>query len=227
VQVASRNLSPGEMEKWLAGPLGLLLVIAQAGFFIYLMGGLFRSETDDTIGATFGPKRARRAQSRPRPQRPEARNAGSAGWAKTHHVLETYFNTETGSMSGYVLEGPFAGRRLEDLSRTECMRLHELCRMEDPEAASFLEAYMTYRYAGGGEAQQRRAPRPPPSTGDGPMTYESAYAILGLQVGASDTEVHKAHRALIKKHHPDRGGSHAQAARINQAKDMLCSKVLH
>jgi len=219
------------MEKLFAGPLGLLLVIAQAGFFIYLMRGLFQSETDDTIGASFGPKRARKEAPRARPQRPEARNAGSAGWSKTDHVLETYFNAGSGAMSGYVLTGPFAGRRLEDLSRTECMRLHELCRVEDPDAASFLEAYMNHRYAGGGpregaESQQRSAP-PPRVDDDGPMTHERAYAILGLPTSASDAEVHRAHRALIKKHHPDHGGSHAQAALINQAKDLLLSKVLH
>ena len=220
------------MEKIFAGPLGLLLVIGQAGFFIYLMRGLFRSDTDDSIGATFGPKRARRQPPRARPQRPDARNAGSAGWSKTHHVLETYFNPATGAMSGYVMTGPFAERRLEDLSRTECLRLHELCREEDPEAASFLETYMNYRYAGGGAGyagagSQRRDAPPPPGDDDGPMNYERAYAILGLQLGASDADVHRAHRALIKKHHPDRGGSHEQAALINQAKDLLLSKVLH
>ena len=39
--------------------------------------------------------------------------------------------------------------------------------------------------------------------------------------GADDEEIHRAHRALIKKHHPDHGGSHVKAAEINQAKDML------
>jgi hypothetical protein len=216
------------MEKLFSGPLGLLLVIAQAGFFFYLLRGFFRSEVDDTIGATFGPKRARRYSSRPRPQRADARNAGSAGWSKTHHVLETYFNSETGAMSGYVLTGPFADRRLEDLTRTECMRLHEVCRVEDPEAASFIEAYMTRRFAGGGGAESRQH-RPPPPQNDpnGPMTRERALAILGLEASASQADVHRAHRALIKKHHPDRGGSHEQAAQINQAKDMLLSNVLN
>jgi hypothetical protein len=219
------------MDKLLSGPLGLLLVIAQACFFVYLMRGLFQRDTDDTIGATFGPKRARREAPRPRPRRPDAQNAGSAGWSKTHHVLETYFNPATGAMSGYVLTGPYAGRRLEDLTRTECMRLHELCRVEDYDAASFLEAYMTHRYTGGGaragaESQQRQE-SVPPSGQTGPMTRERASMILGLQLGASDAEVHRAHRALIKKHHPDLGGSHAKAAEINQAKDFLLSEVLH
>ena len=216
------------MEKLLSGPLGLLLVIAQAGFFLYLLRGLFRSDVEGTIGANFSPKRARREVPRPGPRRPGASNEGSFGWSKTHHVLETFFNAGTGAMSGCVLTGPFAGRRLEDLSRTECMQLYELCRGEDPEAASFVAAYMNLRYAGGGPhvGAKTHEPRKPPLA-EGPMTRERAYTILRLPFGASDVEVHRAHRALIKKHHPDHGGSHAQAALINLAKDMLLSKVLH
>lgn len=223
------------MEKLFSGPVGLLLVIAQAGFFIYVMRGLFQAASggDDGIGRTFGPKRGRKEAPRPRASRPEASREGAAGWSKTDHVLETYFNAGSGAMSGYVLTGPFAGRRLEDLTRTDCMRLHDLCRFEDPDAAEFLAAYMNRRFAGGGpredaEQQERRAPPPPPaSDDDGPMTRERAHTILGLQIGAEDAEIHRAHRTLIKKHHPDHGGSHEQAALINQAKDMLLSKITH
>jgi curved DNA-binding protein CbpA len=53
------------------------------------------------------------------------------------------------------------------------------------------------------------------------MTPETAYQILGLKFGASETEIRAAHRKLILKHHPDRGGRESDAARINQAKDVL------
>ncbi len=53
------------------------------------------------------------------------------------------------------------------------------------------------------------------------MTRAAALAELGLRDGASEAEIHSAYRALIKKHHPDHGGSHARAARINQAKAAL------
>jgi len=55
----------------------------------------------------------------------------------------------------------------------------------------------------------------------GKMTAAEALEVLGLKPGASRDDIILAHRKLIARLHPDKGGSDYLAAQINLAKKVL------
>ena len=48
-----------------------------------------------------------------------------------------------------------------------------------------------------------------------------AFEILGLDFNASRDDIINAHKKLIEKNHPDKGGSDYLSAKINKARDVL------
>ena len=53
------------------------------------------------------------------------------------------------------------------------------------------------------------------------MTKKEALEILGLEEGASREDIIKNHQKLIKKNHPDIGGSDWITKKLNKARDIL------
>ena len=136
--------------------------------------------------------------------------------------LRMSLDHDTGELKGTVLEGPFRGRLVEELSLEELLALLRDCRVNDAQSAELLESYLDRvhgaewrggdpgAHAGGGESSDGR-----------PMTVDEAYEILGVRRGADADEIRDAHRKLMLKIHPDQGGSTYLAAKINQAKEIL------
>ncbi len=55
------------------------------------------------------------------------------------------------------------------------------------------------------------------------MTRKEAADILGVDANASEEDIRLAHKKLMQKIHPDRGGSDGLAKQLNQAKEVLLS----
>jgi hypothetical protein len=90
-----------------------------------------------------------------------------------------------------------------------------------PWPLSLLAGYLDRRNAGWGEHAQADANSAGWRPAAGKMSEQEAYQILGIAPGASLDEISRAHRSLMKKLHPDQGGTTYLAARVNEAKDVL------
>ena len=126
---------------------------------------------------------------------------------------------DSANLSGQLVAGPYAGHSLDEF---ELSQLTAMIAGFDAESVSLLESYLDRRFpAWRQNAQGNAAGGQGRAAASGKMTNEEAYQILGLQPGAGRDEIGRAHRGLMKKLHPDQGGSTYLAARVNEAKDTL------
>ena len=147
-----------------------------------------------------------------------SKTPGQSSRVATDH-LEMELDHDTGEMRGRVLKGLFLGRDIESLSVADMALLWQDCRHTDQQSAQLIEAYLDRTYPSWredmarGESDMSRGP-------DGRMTAEEAFEILGLKPDAGEEDIRRAHRDLMLRLHPDRGGSTYLAAKINEAKDV-------
>ncbi|KAA6183406.1 molecular chaperone DnaJ [Thiohalocapsa marina] len=155
---------------------------------------------------------------------------GTAGAGRGSSIRTRYLDMtlehDSGRMDGRVREGPFAGRALSELELPQLLRMLELYQESDPRSASVLVAYLDREHgdawrdaAGAGVGDDAHAGAA--AQAGHAMGRDEALAILGLGPDADAEAIRAAHRRLMQKFHPDRGGSDYLAARINAAKALL------
>lgn len=138
--------------------------------------------------------------------------------------LDMELDHDSGELKGRVVGGTYEGRSLDDLDEAALQKLYREVAM-DAESVSLLEAYLDRRFPGWrDDVEGDAAAGPRGAANAGPMTDEEAYQVLGLAPGASEAEIRAAHRNLMKRFHPDQGGSTFLASKINEAKDRLLGR---
>ena len=122
--------------------------------------------------------------------------------------LTVEMDPASGQLIGQIKQGLYQGRKLQELSEQELTALLKEYAREDPPSERLLAAYLERsghtswrRHYSQDDTRRRR------SAEQGSMSRQEAYAILGLAEDASEDEVIEAHRRLIQKLHPDRGGN--------------------
>lgn len=145
-------------------------------------------------------------------------SAGQSSSIATDY-LDMTLEHDSGEMDGQVLRGSFKGRQLSSMSMQELQALMSECRA-DTQSVKLLASYLQRAHQG--EWQEGTAGGAAPSAD---MSVEQAREVLGVSADATRNDVIAAHRALMQKLHPDRGGSTFLAAQVNQAKDVLLSSL--
>lgn len=149
-----------------------------------------------------------------------APDAGGRSQVATR-FLRMALDHQSGAMDGEILDGRYCGQQLSALAIAQLLELLGDYQSSDADSAALLAAYLdrvhgtAWRAAAGANASATAAPA------SGGMSADEARAILGVAEGAAREDVIAAHRRLMQKLHPDRGGSDYLAAKINRAKEVL------
>ena len=75
------------------------------------------------------------------------------------------------------------------------------------------------------QSMQQKQQQSAPSTNNDTMDAATARQILELEENPSKEDILAAHKRMMAKNHPDKGGSTYLASQINQAKDLLLAEL--
>ena len=142
-------------------------------------------------------------------------SVGQTSSVRTRY-LDMSLDHDSGVMDAKILQGDFVGRRLSEMSLAELDQLLSILKRDDPESEKLLLTWLARQ-----RGQEREAEAPSEGPSSGSMSHAKAREILGVAAGANRDQIILAHRRLMQKFHPDRGGSGYLAREINHAKKVL------
>lgn len=141
----------------------------------------------------------------------------------TTEVLKMTLDHDSGDMDGKILAGPFQGSLLSSLNVEQLKDVYNHCQQHDHEAMRLLESYLQRHHSD--EWTQKHNNQSNDGSNNSDLSIDEALEILELSGEPNEEEILKAHKRMMTKFHPDKGGSHYMAVKINQAKELLLSRL--
>ncbi|MGH1470190.1 MAG: hypothetical protein ACRBCS_03295 [Cellvibrionaceae bacterium] len=151
-------------------------------------------------------------------------NSGNSSSVQTDY-LKVILNHDSGDITGHVLFGLFEGSDLNELTIDNIQELLNYYSKHDQESHQLLRAFAEKHFEedhfdnNNEQKNEESDSNKRPTSSE--MTRTEALEILGLKDTATKEDIILAHKKLMQKMHPDRGGSNYLAAKINEAKDFL------
>ncbi len=146
------------------------------------------------------------------------RSAGASPRQIRTRMLLFTLNHATGKIDGRVLGGDFAQQLLSAMNVEQLQALYTQCLQQDPAALHLLLLYAQRERP---EWQVSQAQAGGASGAEHSMLPADAAALLGVDISADVAAIRAAHKDLIARLHPDRGGTDYLAMQINRARDVL------
>ena len=133
--------------------------------------------------------------------------------------IEVQINLQSGQVSGIIVAGPHEGTSIADLTDENLTELEKFYKDKDTRSYYLIRAI---RHRSRPENQQSSNKQQEGSHFNAHQpNLEEALQILGLPANPTKEDVIKAHRSLMQKLHPDRGGNDYLASQINNAKEII------
>lgn len=147
-----------------------------------------------------------------------AKNGGVARFTTDH--IEAQLDVNQLNLNGHIKKGLYVNYTLDQLDKSQLEELLAYYQTLDKKSYYLIKTLLQRRGFYG--EQPRQEPAPP-----GVSDLQEAMDILGLTGKPSKSDVLAAHRRLIHKLHPDRGGSDYLASQVNAARDQLLKYLEH
>ena len=129
--------------------------------------------------------------------------------------IKIKINLQTGHVQGEIIQGLHEGKRLENLTEQELFELESYYKDKDKKSYFLIRAIIqkaAFQQAGSDQSYAGSSIQP---------SVDEALQILGLPKNPTKKDIVRAHKSLMQKLHPDRGGNDYLAAQINNAKERL------